>query len=220
MRKHDELISGCMAKARDDEMTFVLLGRDEDAPDTIRDWIRRRIRRGKNQPGDPKIVEAAECARTMESERDKPATERDGRHPSDVELFQKCEACGDKLTVCRTCNSKGYCPIGLNLAQIERAIEEATHFYQADGTAVNVWDWNVVKARRIEAAVELDRLRKKIAKLEDELQGFRDYEDLRDCRQALRDIAKATGCNHTESPEGRAKVVQCVEDAIYGEGGK
>jgi hypothetical protein len=69
MRKRDELTKGCMAKAGDDEMTFVLLARDEDAPDTIRDWIRRRIARGKNQPGDAKLVEAEECARVMERER-------------------------------------------------------------------------------------------------------------------------------------------------------
>ncbi len=72
MRKRDEMTNpaGCMAKARDDEMTFILLGRDEDAPATIRYWIRERIKRGKNQPGDAKILEAEECARIMECERE------------------------------------------------------------------------------------------------------------------------------------------------------
>lgn len=69
MRKRDELVSGCMAKARDDEMTFVLLARDEDAPGTIRDWVARRIRNKRNSPCDPKILEAIECANTMELER-------------------------------------------------------------------------------------------------------------------------------------------------------
>jgi hypothetical protein len=71
MRKRDELTNpqACMARARDDEMTFVLLARDEDAPDTIRDWIARRIRRGKNQPGDAQMVDAENCARVMEAER-------------------------------------------------------------------------------------------------------------------------------------------------------
>jgi hypothetical protein len=69
MRKRDELANGCMAKARDDEMTFVLLGRDFAAPAAIRFWIAERIRGGKNRPGDPKLVEAEECARTMEAER-------------------------------------------------------------------------------------------------------------------------------------------------------
>jgi hypothetical protein len=70
MRKRDELTTpdSCLARARDDEMVFVLLGRDEDAPDTIRDWIARRIRRGKNQPGDPQMAEAERCARIMEME--------------------------------------------------------------------------------------------------------------------------------------------------------
>lgn len=72
MRKHDELIKGCMAKARDDEMTFVLLGRDAASPATIRFWVSERIRLGKNQPDDVQIVEALECARTMEAEREKP----------------------------------------------------------------------------------------------------------------------------------------------------
>ncbi len=71
MRKLDELIHGCMAKAREDEMTFVLLARDPDAPGTIRDWIARRIASGANKPGDAKLVEAEHCARIMESERGK-----------------------------------------------------------------------------------------------------------------------------------------------------
>lgn len=71
MRKRDELNSpaGCMARARDDEMTFVLLGRDAAAPYAIRAWIAERVRLGKNRPDDPQIVEAEECARIMESER-------------------------------------------------------------------------------------------------------------------------------------------------------
>jgi hypothetical protein len=69
MRKRDELIQGCMAKARDDEMTFALLARDAAAPATIRYWIAERIRIGKNQIGDHQLTEAEECARTMEAER-------------------------------------------------------------------------------------------------------------------------------------------------------
>lgn len=56
-----------MSRARDDEMTFVLLGRDAAAPFTIRQWIQRRIALGKNQHGDPQIVEALACAATMEN---------------------------------------------------------------------------------------------------------------------------------------------------------
>lgn len=71
MRKRDELTNpnGCMFRARDDELTFVLLGRDAAAPVAIRAWAAERVRLGKNRPDDPQIVEACECARTMEAER-------------------------------------------------------------------------------------------------------------------------------------------------------
>lgn len=62
--------NSCFNKARDDERLFILLSRDAAAPIAIRAWIEERIRMGKNQPDDPQIVEAAECARLMELERD------------------------------------------------------------------------------------------------------------------------------------------------------
>ena len=72
MRKRDELsrTDGCMAKALDHEMTFVLLARDPAAPVAIRAWIGERLRIGKNHPGDPLVVEAEQCAATMERERE------------------------------------------------------------------------------------------------------------------------------------------------------
>lgn len=72
MRKLEELQKGCMAKAKDDEMTFVLLGRDKSAPVAIRAWIGDRLRTGKNVPTDRKIVEAEQCAATMERESEEP----------------------------------------------------------------------------------------------------------------------------------------------------
>jgi hypothetical protein len=71
MRKRDELTdpNSCLNRARDSEMVFVLLGRDENAPATIRYWISRRIAHGKNQPGDEQVVEAEQIARIMEEER-------------------------------------------------------------------------------------------------------------------------------------------------------
>lgn len=71
MRKRDELTdpASCMSRARDDEMTFVLLGRDTAAPVVIRAWIGERLRLGKNKPDDPQIEEAEQCARTMELQR-------------------------------------------------------------------------------------------------------------------------------------------------------
>lgn len=50
-------------------MTFVLLGRDVAAPDTIRYWIEKRVLAGKNKYTDPQIIEALECANAMEEDR-------------------------------------------------------------------------------------------------------------------------------------------------------
>ena len=58
--------SSCLNRARDDEMVFVLLGRDPAAPVAIRVWANERLRRGKNQPGDPQIVEALQAADAMQ----------------------------------------------------------------------------------------------------------------------------------------------------------
>lgn len=73
MIKHSEAAdpNSCWNKAKDDEIVFVLLERDADAPGTIRDWVARRIRRGKNKPDDAQMIEALECARLMEIMREK-----------------------------------------------------------------------------------------------------------------------------------------------------
>jgi hypothetical protein len=70
MRKRDELTvpTSCMNRAKDDEMTFVLLGRDAAAPGTIRAWVAERIRLGKNRWDDAQIREALRCAQTMQDE--------------------------------------------------------------------------------------------------------------------------------------------------------
>ena len=59
----------CLNKARANERLFVLLARDPAAPDVIRYWVRKRIALGKNKMSDPQIVEALECAKKMEEER-------------------------------------------------------------------------------------------------------------------------------------------------------
>ena len=69
MIKRDELERGCMSRARENEMTFVLLGRDAAAPVAIRAWAWERVRIGKNSPTDDQIIEALSCAETMERER-------------------------------------------------------------------------------------------------------------------------------------------------------
>ena len=68
MIKREELSNpaSCINRAREDEMTFVLLGRDPAAPETIRSWVRARILLGKNKLEDAQIIEALECARKME----------------------------------------------------------------------------------------------------------------------------------------------------------
>ena len=70
MRKRDELTNpaSCMSRAKDDEMTFVLLGRDRAAPVAIRAWVEERIRLGKNKRNDPQILEALECAQKMSAD--------------------------------------------------------------------------------------------------------------------------------------------------------
>lgn len=66
--KREELTNpnSCMSRAHDEEMTFVLLGRDAAAPVAIRAWMAERIRIGKNKPGDAQILEALQCAESME----------------------------------------------------------------------------------------------------------------------------------------------------------
>jgi hypothetical protein len=77
VRKRDELTNpnSCMSRARDDEWTFVLLGRDRAATHAVREWIRVRISLGKNKIDDPQIVEAQEWIRNVEAEWQIPPNE-------------------------------------------------------------------------------------------------------------------------------------------------
>jgi hypothetical protein len=68
-RKFIELKAGCMAKAFDDEPTFVLLARDPVAPAVIRAWIALRIETGENGPDDHQIQEAMSLMKLMEDEQ-------------------------------------------------------------------------------------------------------------------------------------------------------
>jgi hypothetical protein len=62
MRKREELTNpaSCLNRAAEDEMLFVLLGRDAAAPAAVRAWIAERIRLGKNKADDPQIRDAEE----------------------------------------------------------------------------------------------------------------------------------------------------------------
>ena len=71
MIKHEEVSNShsCLNRAHDNEMVFVLLGRDAAAPHAIRAWVDERLRLGKNLVSDEQIVEALLCADRMERER-------------------------------------------------------------------------------------------------------------------------------------------------------
>lgn len=60
--------NSCWNKAEQYEPVFVLIGRDKAAPATIRFWIKMRINLGKNQPGDPQLVEAEDLANVIEDQ--------------------------------------------------------------------------------------------------------------------------------------------------------
>lgn len=70
MIKREELSNpnSCMSRASEDEMTFVLLGRDVAAPAAIRAWIEERVRLGKNAREDPQILEAMVCATFIQAQ--------------------------------------------------------------------------------------------------------------------------------------------------------
>lgn len=70
MIKRTELIhpNSCLNKAHEDEMVFVLIGRDAAAAATVEFWIRERIRLKKNKPDDPQIEEARHCVEQMRAE--------------------------------------------------------------------------------------------------------------------------------------------------------
>ena len=69
MLKTEELTDpkSCMSRAKNDEMTFVLLGRDSCAPLAIRAWVEGHVACGKNKRDDPQITEALSCAAYMEA---------------------------------------------------------------------------------------------------------------------------------------------------------
>lgn len=71
MRKRDELAddTSCLNRAKDDELIFVLLGRDIAAAMTVEFWARKRIELGKNNSSDVQIVDALRWARTVRAER-------------------------------------------------------------------------------------------------------------------------------------------------------
>lgn len=115
MRKRDELTNpaSCMSRAKDDEMTFVLLGRDVAAPVAIRAWIAARIRLGKNAMDDAQIIEALACARVIEEEaaraKEPPPEHRYTstacQHDRHADCRQRCKFC-DTACLCECHRAK------------------------------------------------------------------------------------------------------------------
>lgn len=62
--KREELISGCIAKAADNEPVFVLRAQDMLAPDLVREWARQASLFLGDQH--PKVRESRELADLME----------------------------------------------------------------------------------------------------------------------------------------------------------
>jgi len=71
MTKHDELANprSCWNKARNDEMLFVLLERDQSFPATVRFWAAERVRLGINNSDDEQITSALREADEVESKQ-------------------------------------------------------------------------------------------------------------------------------------------------------
>ena len=72
MRKEEELNNptSCLNRAADNEMLFVLMGKDLATPETIRFWCKKRIELGKNKVDDEQIINAQKYAFEIEMERD------------------------------------------------------------------------------------------------------------------------------------------------------
>lgn len=70
MIKREELSNpnSCINRAKDEELTFVLLARDAAAPVAIQAWADERVRIGKNKEEDPQIVNAREIAKAMKEQ--------------------------------------------------------------------------------------------------------------------------------------------------------
>jgi hypothetical protein len=70
VRKIAEMQEGtsCWNRALPAELVFVLLGRDESAPEVIEFWVSCRLVRGQNLRTDSQITEALRLAKQMRME--------------------------------------------------------------------------------------------------------------------------------------------------------
>jgi hypothetical protein len=80
----------------------------------------------------------------------------------------------------------------------------------ASGTAL-VTSARELRDRWEDATRERDQLRTLASQQRDEIERLNCLADAVEC---LRDIGKQTGCNHVDDPDGRRKLVNCVEEVI------
>lgn len=76
MTRREEItdINSCFNRANNDEMLFILMGRDIAAPGTVLSWVLERVRLGKNKMSDPQILEALAWADKITKQQEAKAT--------------------------------------------------------------------------------------------------------------------------------------------------
>lgn len=69
--------NSCLNRAAPDEPLFLLRAHDIASSNTVRSWIKERLATGKNNPGDPQILDAERIAAEMDAWRDGEKTPTD-----------------------------------------------------------------------------------------------------------------------------------------------
>lgn len=101
----------CIQKAFDDERLFVLMTRDETAPEVVMEWIKLNIHK---QP-EAKLREAFDCAMEMKSRREEVVQRKlSNAFKENYERFSKLEIKPDTVK-----QTEG------NLSDFEKAIQSA-----------------------------------------------------------------------------------------------
>lgn len=189
----------CYDKAEPDEPMFVLLGRDDQAPDLVRRWAEiRSLAYGQD---DPKVLEAFECAGEMEAWCRSNVALDFGAVETVVDL---AEDPPDRLappsaSIVGTVPGAG--PAGETVVEYELGPDDAVQalIAQADGYARRVAiRLGVVRRQLRDGAIDLDRLNDEVARaLELELEESHlalieaqnpgiDLDDVRASRAAIR----------------------------------
>jgi len=93
MTKREEIEdpNSCLNRGPDDELKFVIRAPDITASGTVRDWVRRRLAAGKNQPDDVQIEEALAWAEKAETPKSFAAN-------ANYDRSWNCFHCGETFT--------------------------------------------------------------------------------------------------------------------------